>query len=290
MSHSSEKERELEVKHEIEHSRERNWNSPRPKWDSNDRAVSPLPTSLSPRPSISHSHSLSHSLRTSRAESPTQHLQGRKTLRSSLSHSSVSLGDKDKLPPRAVSPSPQGGEIASSSTLLSDIGRPRSYSQTKDTGTASSAGISPSKTPASGSRFGWQFPRNKTQLPPLEYDEHSPERQSVHSRTLSSPSPSPGSGPLHRSSAKASHIPVRSHHTPDASRTMASNGGPSRSGPGVGHKGSITELNVSRGGIPPRIDAEPVSSVEEDGHHDVMFGMLIRLIHELETNTNDSER
>ncbi|KAF7977750.1 hypothetical protein HWV62_2838 [Athelia sp. TMB] len=254
-SRGSSKELEMEIQHEVDHTRERNWNSPHPKWDPNDRAVSPSLRAESPRPPVRHAHSLS--FRGPRPESPTAHLQNRPSLRSSLSYSSLSASSKDKELPQTESTSPQGDPPARSQ--LNSATRPRSHSHTKEIGDAS-----PMTHASPANRFGWQFPRNKSQLPPLEFDEHSPER----SDAAPSPSPSPVRANS-RASAKASHIPVRAQRTPDVSRTMAVS---HESSPrGLGHRRSVTELNESNGSIPPPDPAEIVASPQEDNAEDAML-------------------
>lgn len=266
-SRESEKEHELEVKHEVDHQRERNWNSPHPKWDPNaphghGRSVSPLPSSLSPRPSISHAHSHSSSLhnRSPRVESPTQRLYtGRHTLRSSLSHSSLNSASKGSPPGPAPAPWPVREKPLTPGQLRPRSPLPPVDSHSKENGSAS-------KSPAAASsRFGWSLPRNRSSLPPIEFDQQSPERPThlSHSRIPSSPSPTPGSRPSSRLSgnAKPSHIPVRSPH--------ALAGG---SGLKKGHRRSLTELKESTGAIPPPVPEDFVLSTDENGHQDSVLG------------------
>lgn len=283
-SRDSEKELKLEVKQEVEHVRERNWNASRPKWDPNashhhGQTVSPFPSSLSPRPPISHAHSHSHPrgvrAGSPRLESPIHHLiAGKPTLRPSSSHSS--LNTKNKAPARVPSPLPhsatsKGKLPAASHRPTSHASRPSS--PLPPTGHADlhpKENGSASKPPASSSRFGWQFPRNKNPLPPLEFDQHSPERipDPAHLRTLSSPSPTPGSRPTSRASGsvKASHIPVRSPHVSE--RNMDGSSGLKK-----GHKRSTTELSESRGGTPPRLKLKPMPLTEENAHQDSVLGI-----------------
>jgi hypothetical protein len=283
-SHDSEKELESEFKHEIEHVRERNWNAPHPKWNPNaphhhGRSMSPLPPSLSPRPSISHMHSHSRDLFTGspRVESPTHHsLGGKSTLRPSSSHSSLNV--KDKAPPQIPPPLPhsatrKGKQPTTSHHPTNHSSRawsPLPPTDHADTHTKEKENGGASKTPAPSSRFGWQFPRNKNPLPPLELDQHSPQRiaNPVHLGTSSPPLPTPGSRPTSRASGsvKASHIPVRSPHIPE--RNVGSSVGLKK-----GHKRSTAELGESTGGIPPRPNSESVPFAEDNSHQDSVLGI-----------------
>ena len=96
-------------------------------------------------------------------------------------------------------------------------------------------------SPGSVTRFGWQFPRNRPQLPDFEPDTSSPER-----------SPSPVHRPTSRivGSGIPSHIPVRSPgQVPKAVIK--------RSGDGQtfmkGHKRATTEFLEANGAVPPNI-------------------------------------
>ena len=175
-SRDSEKDRELEVKHEIDHVRERNWNSPHPKWTPSTRyeerpvsPLSPLLPSLSPKPSFSHTRSHSHNARvgTPRVESPTSHMRtGKSPLRPSTSRSSLII---NKSSPRASSPlvhSNKDKHPISNGHLPGHTSRSFSPISSADPVDSHAKENGISKMPASGSRFGWQFPRNKTQLPP----------------------------------------------------------------------------------------------------------------------------
>ena len=98
-----------------------------------------------------------------------------------------------------------------------------------------------SASPGSATRFGWQFPRNRPQLPDFEPDASSPER-----------SPSPVHRPTSRvvGSGIPSHIPVRS---PGQVPKVAIK----RSGDGQiftkGHKRATTEFSEANGAVPPKI-------------------------------------
>jgi serine/arginine repetitive matrix protein 2 len=276
-SHDSEKELELEVKHEIEHVRERNWNAPRPKWDPNNphrqgRPVSPLPPSLSPQPAISNTQVVSHphSRRegSPTVESPSRHMhRGKTNLRPSSSNSSLNVIARAS--PRAPSPSPRLANERQASNLhpANHASRSRSPLPRTDHAVPDTKGNgSPSKMPATGSHFGWQFPRHKAPLPPLDLDQHSLERH-THSRTLSSPSPTPDPRPTSKStgSVKASHIPVRSPHASE--RHVGSSPAIKK------HKRNVAELSESVGGVPPQVPLEPVSFPEDSAHQVSVLGV-----------------
>ena len=270
-SPDSEKEHELEIKHEIDHQRERNWNSPHPKWDSNaprgyGRSVPPLPPSLSPRSSTSHGHSHSPSLhnRSSRIDSPTQHLYtGRPTLRTSSSHSSLNFASKSS------PPGPTPWPVQQKSQTPGQL-RPRSSPLPLADPDSKENGIASSSAAAASSRFGWPLPRNRPSLPPIEFDHQSPEQPShvSRTRTSSSPSPTPGSSRL-SGNAKPSHIPIRSPHA----LTRTADG----SGLKKGHRKSLTELSESAGAIPPPVPEDSVLSTNENGHQDSVLGNFSQL-------------
>lgn len=252
VSRGSSKELEEEIQHEVDHTRERNWNSPLPQWDPNDRAVSPSLRASSPRPNMKHSHSLSY--RGARPESPTAHLNRRP--RSSLSFSSVDSHNGEEEHPLAKSTSPQGAPPLRAS-------RSRSHSITNIMGNTSAASRS---SPAN--RFGWQFPVNKTRLEPIEFDEHSPERQQAVAIPVPSPSPSPVKSSF---KAKGSHIPMRAVKTPEVNSTVAADTKPS---PRVVEQEEITpeaNENESDAEIPPSDNDEFLATAYESQAEDAMY-------------------
>ncbi|KAA1475142.1 hypothetical protein DENSPDRAFT_883330 [Dentipellis sp. KUC8613] len=249
---------EQEEVQEISHERERNWNSPHPKWN-HRRSVSPMPSPRpSPAPSPSHSRTRTRSLHTP-ATSPPAHLH----------HSTSSLSVHGHSPsPRPVSPSPSSRPRASSSLSFSD----RSHSQNHSRAPAFSprptspnpllrsprpnSPLPPTSRPANGtsngkpafgSLAGWQFPRKSAPLPPLELDHPSPERPS--------------------------RIPVPKRSPPKAESVSKAESFRR------GHKRATTEFSEAHGAIPPRIhieaepDHEPLDarSGSESGDTDRLF-------------------
>ena len=212
ISHESVKEHEQEIQHELEHGRERNWNAPHPKWDvhagHHGRPVSPMPP-LAHSASSSSIHSHSHSHSQVRAES--LHTPSAKDLTALHANARKSPGHPNHTSVKSPRmPHSVGKE--KSPGLHRVTGFPaRPNSPLPPPPRTSAENGSPGKSPASGSRFGWQFPRSRTPLPPLELDQVSPERAPPshvsHLRTLSSPTPGSTSKPIR---SLASHIPVKS--------------------------------------------------------------------------------
>jgi hypothetical protein len=89
----------------------------------------------------------------------------------------------------------------------------------------------------------------------------------VPSRTLSSPSPTPGSRLTSRisGSAKTSHIPVRS---PQVSERNAGSSSALKK-----HKRNTTELSESVAEIPPQISAETAPFTQDKTHQDSVLGL-----------------
>ena len=106
---------------------------------------------------------------------------------------------------------------------------------------------SPASAPA---RFGWQFPRNRPQLPDFEPESSSRER-----------SPSPLHRPTSRivGSGKPSHIPVRSpSQVPKVEIKRNGHARPFTKG----HKRTTTEFTEANGAIPPNIYLQPDPELE----------------------------
>ena len=93
----------------------------------------------------------------------------------------------------------------------------------------------------SATRFGWQFPRNRPQLPDFERDTSSPER-----------SPSPVHRPTSRTvgSRIPNHIPVRSPG--QVPKVVIKRRGDSQTFT-KGHKRATTEFSEANGAVPPKI-------------------------------------
>ncbi|KAJ7755726.1 hypothetical protein DFH07DRAFT_488949 [Mycena maculata] len=195
---------EEEIKHEIEHERERNWGAPIPRWHQHplpghnhhghSRSTSPMPAS----PSASTSSNLrstervrAESLRsrgTPKGDSPVhRHEVARPTVASS-----------SKIPANAT---PALHSQTRPKSLLRSGSRPRPMSYPARPN-------SPLPPPLEGkSKSAIPASTSSTRIPHSQ--PRSPERDRGHSITLSSPSPSPGNRPASRNSV-ISHIPIRS--------------------------------------------------------------------------------
>ncbi|KAL0956123.1 hypothetical protein HGRIS_002290 [Hohenbuehelia grisea] len=182
--------------HEIDHERERNWNSPRPHWHNHSpthslsnghvRAYSPL----LPRSPTSPTHSRTKSFIDSTAA--RLHRSGLPVASTSkLGAPTHSHGDKHDSP----RPSSRLGH-RSQTPELSPLTRQRSKG---NIGHSSSGG-------------GFPFPRNRTPLPPIELDKERAEQLQAGEARIASPSPTPGSRPSSRAAGHSgvSRIPVRS--------------------------------------------------------------------------------
>ncbi|KAI6021488.1 hypothetical protein BKA83DRAFT_4282595 [Pisolithus microcarpus] len=171
-SRESLKEQEEEEKREVVHERERNWNSPRPKWG------------------ISKRHSLGSS--GSGGISPPPH----RLSNESIQRFSVSSHEAPH-PGSSVSQAPDQSNCSCGSFRLW-------LNQSHEYGSPSRHSHSPTKTPAAASKFGWHFHRQP--LPPLELDRLT--RPSYADLETSSP---PSSRASSRASGiiKPSMIPVR---------------------------------------------------------------------------------
>ncbi|KAJ7124938.1 hypothetical protein C8R44DRAFT_702862 [Mycena epipterygia] len=196
-SHTSSDEEE-EIKHVIEHERERNWGAPIPRWHqhplpghhSHVRATSPLP------PSPSASTSNLRSTDRVRAES----LRTRGTVKGDSPVHRNELHRPTVTTSKSVASATPGAQ-ARPKSLLGSTSRPRPMSYPARPNSPLPPPVeakSKSTIPTSASLI-----RRPLSQP------RSPERDRGHSRIPSSPSPSPGNRPASRTSM-ISHIPVRS--------------------------------------------------------------------------------
>ena len=243
---------------EINHERERNWGSRQQKWThspANKRATSPNLTSRS-RVRTQSLESDSSAPGTSALGRPAGALLKRQP------------GDSSS-PPRAEhrpavsSPSPEAVERQKSETVPSFLRSKPTNGHTYDkplrmssrpirpdsplapsniNGSAEPNGTPP---PAPVPHFGWQFPRNRPQLPDFEPNITSPEH---------SPPPMHQSTARNAGSMKPSHIPVRSPgRVPKIEIKL--NGDAKKFT--KGHKRATTEFAEANGAIPPRVHIQP---------------------------------
>lgn len=166
--------------------RERNWNSPHPKWEYQvPRAMSPLP----PPPPVS----------------------GSGYGRPPADWTPVQAGSPSRSRHTSLTNGRRASYERSRTSSLSDEFAPSKQSPLVRASTDTQIGRAHSPTPSdiagddrfknTGSRFGWAFPRKRANLPPFERDADSPQKR---------PSTPPGSGPSSSLSVRPSHIPIRS--------------------------------------------------------------------------------
>ncbi|KAI0067171.1 hypothetical protein BV25DRAFT_1819465 [Artomyces pyxidatus] len=235
-THSRDTEPEEEVV--VVHERERNWNAPHPKW-SHGRPVSPMPSS-----SLSHSRVRTQSLGGHSPQTPPLARPPAGRIKKSPSQTSLNV------PPHPVSPSPHSRHHDSRSMKHSPRApSPLPPNSGKVNGKASST------VPGFTSHFGWHFPRNRAQLPPLELDQSSPERPSSPAQRPSSRSSISSTSSV---ASRPSHIPVRS---PGKVPKVESSKNGEASRYTKGHKRATTEFTEANGAVPPKIhlEAEPDS-------------------------------
>ncbi|KZT67202.1 hypothetical protein DAEQUDRAFT_408343 [Daedalea quercina L-15889] len=242
---------EPEEEKEVEHERERNWNSPRPKWSEqphhHGRSPSPMPAStppasakaVGPRERKDSTASLAQvsgrqrtqSLRSSPVPAASAHARTR-------TQSSIPADLKGKAPLKPWSPA--------HSLNVPDKSPEQPSRSPSPVHPARADGESRSHTPGHRSRFGWTFPVNRTQLPPLELDTEpdSPEKLRTAAKSrLSLKSPAAGS-----------HLPRPASALGDAPASKR------------GHRRSVTELSKPTGPVPPASDGDERGD-EEDGMH-----------------------
>lgn len=244
---------EMEIEHEIDHLRERNWNSPHPDWHlHNRRSLSPLPRSRPGSPTGTPPHVAPPRSRTNSITHGNS-----LSVPSSVPRSKSPVGDRVPRPRSPMPPSSVGTKASSHERPQSPVNSPPAKAESSNS--------------VSGSRFGWSFPQHKHKsLPPLELDEESPRRP------LSRPS---SRSSLAASASTPSHIPVRSpRKNGHASTASMATSSASIAFPGSTmekknrHRRSVTEFSESVGALPPKIevsssdDLPPVPIV--DGHDD----------------------
>jgi serine/arginine repetitive matrix protein 2 len=249
---------EVEPKLEVEQERERNWNARKPKWSEHSgigQRSQPSTSPLPPTPGPSRHNSL-------KTASPTQQSSGRPEYarRQSARVVTAPSNMNGRMSPRPPSSPPRPTlskrtpEPPRAATYPARASSPRPpNSSDKDQNEQSSSPLS---------RPGWSFPRNRTQLPPLERDD-TPERPVLngHAQRASSPSPSPG----HRmNSGREINIPLWSSRTGE---TSAGNGRTEPETPRKSHRRSTTEV-ISGGLDPFALPVEPKYAPSDVGHRD----------------------
>ncbi|KAI0071720.1 hypothetical protein K474DRAFT_1668701 [Panus rudis PR-1116 ss-1] len=250
----------------VEHERERNWNAPHPKWTPH-RSISPLP-------------SPTHSRSPSALGGSFGRSNGRMLLDESFP--GRPSPSRDKLTDMLLDVSPEitaktrtrAGSVSTNANGKTRLSRKSNDSSHPEPSLSTTPQSDP-KAPGFTSRFGWQFPKNRAPLPPLEKD--SPERPSsaASDRPSSVASNRPSSRLSTSNSAFVSHIPVRSPSKKDKEREGSKDKGKgkeraSSSSPSSdsqrkrGHKRTVTEFSESVGALPPSINiqSEPEPELE----------------------------
>lgn len=243
---------EPEEERVVVHERERNWNSPRPKWGEHQhgRSPSPLPESMP--------------VSTSAAQTGSPSTKERKDSSASLSHLSGRQRTQSLRPRTSLAPALGGHpRVRTQSSIAFDM-KGKTPLAARTVGSQRASPVPPSRSPSPvrvaqdeseaqpgaghPSRFGWSFPANRMQLPPLELDT---EPDSPEKPRASSPSRLSLKGPA------ASHIPRPSSVLGDASAAKRR-----------GHKRSITELSKPTGSIPPPTTPPSPRYDEHEGNVD----------------------
>ncbi|KAG1816011.1 uncharacterized protein BJ212DRAFT_1356039 [Suillus subaureus] len=194
---------EVEEEREVTHERERNWNSPQPKWNT----------------ARHHSHSSSGNQVTSPSVHLSQSKNGR-SLRASSSLPHLTPEAQRKGSPSLVKSHSHKDKVDSVLDAPTSVHSPQSAVPSPPSDESEASPHTTSLKLAAASRFGWGFSRSH-QLPPFDL-ESSPTRggrsnkepDSSHHRapTISSPSRTPSSCPSSRASGvnRSSLIPVPS--------------------------------------------------------------------------------
>jgi len=194
---------EVEEEREVTHERERNWNSPQPKWNT----------------ARHHSHGSNGNQVTSASVHLSQSNSGR-SLRASSSLPRLTPEAQRKGSPMVVKSHSHKGKVDSVLDAPASIHPPQGAVPPSPSSKGEASPHTTPLKPAAASRFGWGFSRSH-QLPPFDM-ESSPKRggrnnkepDSSHHHTppISSPSPTPGSRPSSRASGvnRSSLIPVPS--------------------------------------------------------------------------------
>ncbi|KAM5543139.1 hypothetical protein V8D89_003013 [Ganoderma adspersum] len=219
---------EEEIEHEVEHLRERNWNSPRPHWSNGHRRpLSPLPRSRPGSP-VNISPPKSATIPRSRSNS-TAHGTSL-SVPSPAPRSKSPVGERH---PRPRSPMPHA-PVEKSSTTHARPKSPLPPPPSPEKNGHSESGFR--------SRFGWSFPQHKMDLPPLELEQDSPQK--IPPRPSSRAS-------LSAAASTPSHIPVRSPKKNGYGSTLSAADSTDKK---RSHRRSVTEFTEAIGALPPRIE------------------------------------
>ncbi|KAG1881379.1 hypothetical protein C8R48DRAFT_680725 [Suillus tomentosus] len=241
---------EVEEERKVTHERERNWNSPQPKWNKTRH----------------HSHDSSGNEVTSASDHLSQSKNGR-SLRASSSLPRLTPEAQSKGSLTAVKVHSHKGKIDSVLDEPLSVHPPQGADPLSPSNNGKASPRTTPLKPAAASRFGWGFSRGH-QLPPLDLESSpkrggrsnkEPDSSPHHTPTISSPSPTPGSLASNRASGvnRSSLIPVPS---PSKKNGLFNSGSFASSTPKAndeekfkkGHRKRLTEFTESVGSIHPR--------------------------------------
>ena len=235
------------------HERERNWGSRQQKWTNahiRKRVASPNPTASHSRARTNSEPDPSAPAGSALTRSPNGLLKGRPAEQHLSSRHSAPPPEAPKQAERdepsrfpmstSSQPKPTNG-YPHDKPLLIPSRHPRPDSPLPSSTVNGNTVDVKSASPGLATRFGWQFPRNRPQLPDFEPDTSSPER-----------SPSPVHRPTSRTvgSEIPSYIPVRSPgQVPKVAIKRSANGQTFTKG----HRRATTEFSEANGAVPPKI-------------------------------------
>ncbi|KAG1793008.1 hypothetical protein EV424DRAFT_749331 [Suillus variegatus] len=241
---------EVEEERKVTHERERNWNSPQPKWNTTRH----------------HSHDSSGNEVTSASDHLSQSKNGR-SLRASSSLPRLTPEAQSKGSLTAVKVHSRKGKIDSVLDEPLSVHPPQGADPLSPSNNGKASPRTTPLKPVAVSRFGWGFSRGH-QLPPLDLESSpkrggrsnkEPDSSHHHTPTISSPSPTPGSLASNRASGvnRSSLIPVPS---PSKKNGLFNSGSFASSTPKAndeekfkkGHRKRLTEFTESVGSIHPR--------------------------------------
>lgn len=219
----------------IEHDRERNWNAPRPKWGKKPDSFY-LPTDKSEVSSLHRRNSNPSPASRIRANSQSKIDHGS---HAEHSHHSAQASSSPSVSAHTTSAAAKVDPISLSARGDSPTPSEKAKPDVTSISHSPNGNGSPRKPPASGSKFGWQFPPRAT-LPPLDMNESDIERPSP---AVHSPAPENRSATRSPIIFKGSHIPVRSEHL---AKLHEKEHGQQHPGLNKGHRRSSTEFAQSK--------------------------------------------
>ena len=257
---------------EVIHERERNWGARQQKWTHThvrERAASPNPTASHSRVRTNLESDPTAPASSALSRPPNGHLKGRPSEPSLPASAEQHLPSRHPPPPpealeeverdetshhsmsTSPQPNPSNGR-AHDKPFRMPLRHPRPDSPLVPPNVNGNGADVNGASPGSMTRFGWQFPRNRPQLPDFEPDTSEPERSS---------------SPVHRPAGRnvrsglPSHIPVRSPG--QVPKAAIQRNGDVRAFT-KGHKRATTEFMEANGGVPPNIHLQAQPELEPE--------------------------